>query len=394
MRRRKENNKNTQQTELTEEQESFLHCLRAALFTGESFQLSDAVITEARQQAVLSLISTSVEVYQIIAQNMGIAYEQREAGKALSPIPYVVLKGLAAAVYYPEPLRRALGDIDIIVRPEDFPTAYQALQSSGYSTADPLDGAGRHVHFKKNEITIELHRTYASLNTKAQEELLDTWIYEGIPNAVTGLVQGHRFPMLPEPLNGLTLLAHISQHLEDGLGIRQIVDWVMYVDKRLRDDAWPEFRRLTDRLGLTKLAMAAARLGQRYLGLSDSIMWCRSMNDQVSADLLQYVIDCANFGTKAPMSNTVRMVVAHSKGVGGLFRNLQLRGESNWNALKKHPYLKPFAWIYQGFRYVGKGLKRDRAISEFGKDLAAGKRRNRLMEDLGARQLAKRNRDR
>ena len=382
-----------QQAKLTAVQQSLLHCLRAALFTGVYFQLSDDVVSEARQQAVLPLISKSVEAYQIIAQNVGIAYEQKRIGKVLSSVPYVVLKGLASAMYYPEPLRRALGDIDIIVRPEDFSAAYHALESGGYHTTDSLDGADRHVHFKKKGIVIELHRTYASLNTKEQEKLLDSWIYDGISHAGSALVQDNWFPILPEPLNGLTLLAHISQHLEDGLGIRQIMDWVMYVDKQLRDDAWPDFRKLTDQLGLTKLAKAVARLGQLYLGLSDSIMWCRSMDDQISTELLQYVFDCANFGHKAPTSNTVTMVLSHGKGVVGFFRNLQMRGESNWKALKKYPALKPFAWIYQAFRYTAKGMKRDYTLSNFSKDLSASKRRNRLMEALGAKQLARRNRD-
>ena len=386
-------NVHSPRTDLTAEQWSLIRCLRAALFTSESYELEEAVISEAGQQGVILLICRGEEAYQMAAWNMRIAHEQKEIGKALTDIPYVVLKGFAAAMYYPEPLRRVMGDIDIMVRPENFAAAYNALQSTGYIASEPQAGEGRHVHFRRNGIVIELHRTYASLNTKAQERLLDTWIYEGISRAKICQVKDLQFPVLPEPLNGLTLLAHISQHLEEGLGLRQILDWVMYVDKRLRDDTWPEFQKLTDQLGLTKLAMAAARLGQLYLGLSPLVKWCRGIDDQVCADLLQYVMDCANFGAKAPMNNTVTMVLSHGKGVTGLFRNLQKRGENNWKALKKYPVLKPFAWAYQGFRYAVKGMKRDHAFSEFGKDLAASKRRNRLMEALEARQLAKRDRD-
>lgn len=380
-------------TELKAEQRSLLKCLRAALFTGESYELEEAVISEAGQQGVLLLICRGEEAYPMAAWNMRIAHEQKEIGKALTAVPYVVLKGFSAAMYYPDPLRRVMGDIDIMVRPENFAAAYNALESTGYITSEPQDGEGRHVHFRRNRIVIELHRTYASLNTKAQEKLLDTWIYDGISRAEIGQVKDLQFPVLPEPLNGLTLLAHISQHLEEGLGLRQIVDWVVYVDRQLSDEVWPEFKKLTDQLGLTKLAMAAARLGQLYLGMNPSVMWCREIDDQVCADLLLYVLDCANFGAKAPMNNTVTMVLSHGKGVTGLFRNLQKRGENNWKALKKYPFLQPFAWIYQGFRYAVKGMERDHALSELGKDLVASKRRNRLMEALEARQLAKRDRD-
>ena len=35
-------------------------------------------------------------------------------------IPFVILKGFAAAMYYPKPEYRAMGDVDLIVAPEDF----------------------------------------------------------------------------------------------------------------------------------------------------------------------------------------------------------------------------------------------------------------------------------
>ena len=44
--------------------------------------------------------------------------------------------------------------------------------------------------------------------------------------------------MFPPLENGLVLLGHINQHLEEGLGLRQILDWALYVDKALDDDAW------------------------------------------------------------------------------------------------------------------------------------------------------------
>ena len=100
------------------------------------------------------------------------------------------------------------------------------LLTAGYTTTDPLEGETSHIHFYKSDVLVELHRRYALLNSQAAIDLLDSWVFEAIPHAVTVTFDEWSFPILPEPLNGLTLLAHISQHLEEGLGLR----WCLGVD--------------------------------------------------------------------------------------------------------------------------------------------------------------------
>ena len=371
---------------MTTQQQTFLSALSGAL--NRSIKTTDpAVLQEAKEQAVYALMTTDSYSYSIVANNTQLAWEQQELANALKNIPYVVLKGTAAAIYYPEPLRRTLGDIDLVVAPEDFPKAYQALKDAGYNTPDSVDGLDRHVHFFRNDITIELHRNFAVLQTREQEELLDQWIMDAIPHAVQGKVASFTFPMLPDQLNGLVILAHINQHLEEGLGIRQIVDWAMYIKHSLSDEAWADFREKTDLLGLTTLAKASAQLGRKHLGLNEEITWCRDVPDSVVADLVDYLFECGNFGHKDAVNNTVAMVLSHGRGVRGFFSNLQSSGESNWALLGKKPWLKPFAWAYQLGRYIRLGFK-NTSVMDFGKNMAASGRRNKLLDSLEARRQA------
>ena len=152
---------------MTKFQQDFLRCLRSSLFTGDPYTLSEAIVKEAKHQSVFSLIAIGTDTYSEVSRNVQIAYEQRLLGEILKPIPYVVLKGQAAAIYYLQPLRRALGDIDIIVRPEDFSAAYDTLKSNGYiSTLPPEIEYIIDVPFTKNGILVELHKSYAMLNNK------------------------------------------------------------------------------------------------------------------------------------------------------------------------------------------------------------------------------------
>lgn len=367
----------------------------------ENGELDEQVKNEALAQSVFSLIGTEADAFYIIRKNAQLCYEQEQLHQVLKSIPYVVLKGLAAAIYYPDPLRRTLGDIDIIVQPEDFSRAYNTLVNAGYKTDDPETGDSRHVHFMMNGVTVELHRKYAALNSVEQEELLDSWIFDA--EAVEGRMEDQTFPMLPPLLNGLTLLAHINQHLEDGLGIRHILDWVMYVHRCLPDEKWRDFAAFSDQLGLTKLAIVTARIGQLYLHAYPDYSWCAGgvqsgevapgEVDKLAEELLEYCFTCGNFGFKLGQDNAVTMVMSHGKGVDGFFRNLQKRGEENWEALSIHPELRPFAWLYQAGRYIKKGLAAGVKMDDLKRNVDESKKRNQLMEQLGVKQQSLRDRN-
>ena len=376
---------------MTAAQTELLDALSGALFgSSPAAPLSKDTREEAIRQSVYPLVAEDASAFQYIGNNVRVCYEQQNVAAALKGIPFVVLKGLAAAIHYPDPLRRTLGDIDIIAAPADFARACSALLSAGFKTGDPLDGDERHIHFRHHGVTVELHRRFAECNTKEQEELLDGWIYDALAAPVIGRVDAYSFPMMPDELNGLVLLNHVSQHLEEGLGLRQILDWVMYVDKKLPDERWESFREKTDRLGLTTLAVASARIGQLYLHAYPELQWC-AQEDALAAELLAYVFFCGNFGTKLGKNAPVTMVM--SQGKGGVFTHLQKRGEANWKALERHPGLKPFAWAYQAGRYASRGLKQGISAADWKNNLDASRKRNDLIERLGARQLSLREKE-
>ena len=371
---------------MTNQQKDFLHVLTQALHN--SIETTDPVILqEASDQAVYTLMSTDKKAGQMISANIQQAWEQQKFENVLEGIPYVILKGTAAAIYYPEPIRRTLGDIDLMVSPENFSKAYCALKNAGYRSSDPADGTGRHAHFFKENMTIELHRRFAVLQTEDQERLLDKWIVDAIPNAVWVEDDPFRFPMLPDTLNGLVLLAHINQHMEEGLGIRQVIDWIMYVKHSLSDEVWPSFQEMTDQLGLTKLGKATARFGQKYLGMNEELTWCMDVQDSTVEELLDYFFECGNFGHKDPTNNTIAMVLSHGRGVGGFFRNLQQRGMENWKLLQRIPLLKPFAWVYQLGRYIKLGF-RVGGIKTIQSNIEKSTKRNQLLDNLEATRLS------
>ena len=285
-------------------------------------------------------------------------------------VPYVILKGTSAAMYYPHPDCRMMGDIDIMTRREDLDTACQELMEHGYRVEKYLN---REISMVRDQVTVELHRRFATLNDPDKAKYLDDLI-------INNITPSH---VLPDIVNGLVLLEHLDQHMEGGIGLRQIIDWMMFVEKCLPDDKWPEFESYVDRIGLKKLAIVTTRMCELYLGLPHRV-WCSQADELLCEQLMDYVLSSGNFGNKkttdTDISENVFMLASTPKLA---FKLLQKQGQHNWKAAQKHKILRPLAWIYQLFRYVSKGLKRENAISKMKAEYTAAKERSAMFDALG-----------
>ena len=295
--------------------------------------------------------------------------------------PYVILKGTTAAQYYPYPEFRTLGDIDIMTRHEDFESTCNGFLVDGYkeNTASSTEDFGRHRVFEKNNISIEVHAFFAMLNDPQKAEYLDELIISNI----------NTMHILPDLVNGLVLLEHINQHLEEGIGLRQIIDWMMFVEKCLPDEKWSEFEKMARNIGLEKLAVIVTRMCELYLGLS-SHTWCNSVETLLCEDLMQYILASGNFGAKQSNENRLgARLLLYSRTPGSFFRLLQERGLANWSVLQKYIVLKPFAWFYQIGRYIRNIFGRNHAMTELKSDIRVAKKRIALFDELGVKQTSK-----
>ena len=257
-------------------------------------------------------------------------------------VPYVVLKGTSAAQYYPHPIFRAMGDIDIITKRDDFDCACRQLIDDGFSETTSIADMerGRHRSFVKNNYVVEMHAFFASMNDVNKAKFFDDLVINNVNDS----------HILPDMVNGLVIIEHINQHMEEGLGLRQIIDWMMFVDKCLSDEKWTEFNEYARKAGLKSLAIVVTRMCELYLGLSEH-EWCSSADEGLCSELMSYILECGNFGTK--VSPNQKLAVSRAielKHPFQLLKELQTRGVSNWKAAR-NPVLRPFAWIWQGLQF-------------------------------------------
>lgn len=290
-------------------------------------------------------------------------------------VPYVILKGTSAAKYYPYPEFRTMGDIDIMTSHQDFEVALMNLLDDGYQIIKQLD---RETALVKNRTIVELHMSFSSLSEPEQAKYLDDLIIDNITPT----------HILPDLINGIVIIEHVYQHLGGGLGLRQIIDWMMFVDKCLPDEKWPVFKKMIQAIGLEQLTIVTTRMCELYLGLS-SREWCKNADTSLCRQLMDYVMSCGNFGNKRIDDQSLsENVFAYARTPKALFQILQRQGKINWRAAQKHKILQPFAWIYQAGRYIFRGLNRDDSFRKLKSEFETAKKRNAMLDALGIKKIS------
>ena len=204
-----------------------------------------------------------------------------------------ILKGQANARLYPDKFSRQPGDIDIWVdggrqRVEDF-----CLKSfPGDMDVDRYD---YHIQLPTDEngVVVEVHHQPSSGNFNPfSNRRLQQWLGTEI-RIVTPVEEGFNVPTYRFAL--VMQLAHIQRHfLEEGIGIRQMVDYYWLLNNASADDR-QIVGGLLKSFGLHRMAGALMWILQEVMHLDRQLMLCPP-ESKWGSWVLQDVIDGGNFG--------------------------------------------------------------------------------------------------
>lgn len=348
-------------------EEKIRNLIRLSMFGGDIVFSDDIdwsdVLKEAKLQSVIALVYDELPDKQraewkpFVNKNktdfLRKLYEQSQVVSLLrdNGIDFVIIKGTAAAIYYPKPYNRAMGDIDILVADGAFDKAFYILKENGYIFSHDY-GDERDYVFKKDGVLFELHRRYSDV-----ERDIENVLQSGIKNAKTVTLYGDTFPILPKAENGLLILDHIRHHIYGGLGIRQVIDFMMFVysekdEAKFEKEILPVF----EKSGLGVLAKVIIKSCKKHFGLPLKAQWCESADDMTSDEFMERVFHSGDFGRKSPYEYRPMESFAMSVKKYGFFRSLQKAGVENFKACKNHKILRPFAWLFQLLRLVRRGI--------------------------------------
>lgn len=356
----------------SESQNIMLGLIGRSLF-GQNYSLPDntdipALIRECKQQAITAIALSNLHdnnnkyleqaVFSTILHNNRINNDHWELHRLLTEngIPYVILKGAASALFYPEPLLRAMGDVDFLVKQEDIERTSALLQKKGFV---PLNEThAHHIGFRKDNHLLEMHFTVAGIPDGPAGKLISNYLANAIDTAE--LVERNYVQfMAPDSFHhGLVMLLHLQHHmLAEGIGVRHLCDWAVFVNSFSDDEFKTIFYERFRAVGLWTFAKAISLTAHIGIGLPYKDFM--GNDTALSENLLFDILSSGNFGSKDRNRHTEGMFISN-RGKDGIGKNRIIQFAkainriiySQWPTTKKLKILVPIGWLYFGGRRI------------------------------------------
>lgn len=191
---------------------------------------------------------------QMAAEAFAEAMEKRD-------IPVVVLKGMAFAQYYPNPLFRECGDLDCYMMGKKEEGDLAAVELGG-----KVEEAGyKHSHLIYKGLTIENHRFFTDFDNTPTGMLTEQALGELMLEEHTYL--GNSKLRCPSAnFNALFLLKHAQGHfIDEGIRMRHVLDWALFLRKKQEEVDWSKVLPMLEVTHTAQFAGVMTAIAVRYL---------------------------------------------------------------------------------------------------------------------------------
>lgn len=187
---------------------------------------------------------------------------------ALEGIPAMLVKGQALAQDYPEPARRQPGDIDILLTPASYEAAKAVLLPRATDVLEEVPSIlHQGMHFRS--IEVELHGAVDTLLSRKLDRKLAALLKEQFDGRTLPTVEigGAPIPVPEAGFNAVYVFVHFLQHyFSRGVGLRQIVDWTVFISVHKRDIHPVLLEKTLEDMGLLRMWKVFTGFAQEYLG--------------------------------------------------------------------------------------------------------------------------------
>ncbi len=304
----------------------------------------------------LNYIKTEMSSILVYSVRMASAHTQIHSILTSAGIPYTIIKGLASALYYPDPIMRATGDIDFLVKSEDLLKADSVLKKHGFKQIKDFHDC--HLVYTFGEYRYEMHFEPAGIPEGSTGDLIRNLLSDTVDKAQRVETEVGEIFVPSAFYHGLIILLHSCHHLcGSGLGLRQLCDWAVFVSCFNKSEFSLLFEEKLKQIGLWKFACVLSNICVRYLGCSDSLFF--DGDEALENAILKDIFDGGNLGQKNQDRSHEQLVSsAESNDTSAanmlkmLFKSANRIVYSNWRLSRKIKLLLPFGWLFFGFRYL------------------------------------------
>ena len=271
---------------------------------------------------------------------------------------YVILKGIAAAYYYPNYFLRMLGDVDFLIDSKYRGEVEKTLKSAGYRNLN-IDNTCHSV-FKKPGQNLEMHFDIPGIPYGIPGDYVREYISGVLDECIHFEVDGSVIEIPQPKYHALIILLHMEKHmLSEGIGLRHLMDFACFIDKTAGDRFWENnLLPILKRIGLYKYAQVMAKTGAMYFGTTCPD-WAICADEELCDDIMQDILTGGNFGRKNSARSDSGIIISQG-GKNGTKRsticNLCHAFRSvvrvHFPIVKKNPLLYPIFDIATVFRWI------------------------------------------
>ncbi len=357
----------------------------------------EELLKEAKSQAVTAIICNNKKLFsqpdgtlvlRHVAANSQVFANHTLVHNILTDvgIPYTVLKGAASAYYYPEPILRAMGDVDFLVKKQDIERATEVLKQHGFTSWE--ENHICHIVFTKDKIHLEMHFEPAGLPNGEAGVIAREYINDMIERSTLVKNDPCTFVNPDKFHHGFIMLLHMQHHLlSEGIGLRHLCDWAVFVNSFKNSEFEELFEEKLKKVGLWKFAKMISLTAHISIGLPYQNFMGKDKD--FAEALLVDILTGGNFGAKDEsrkgeglfISNRGKDGVKHSRPVQFILSLNQIV-YSQWEITKKIKILLPIGWIYFCIRRIFRESIGMRKKTEIKKIYINSKNRKELYKQL------------
>lgn len=271
---------------------------------------------------------------------------------------YIILKGTAAASYYPIPENRGLGDVDFLIDTTKQTEIEELLQNNGYEKS--MGDHPNHYVFKKDSDHLEMHFEVAGVPYGIQGESVRLFFKNAVNSSQIKFFDQSKFNSPSDIHHGLILLLHMQHHmLSEGLGLRHLSDWAAYVSSTHNLDFWElKLIPFLKKIGLFVYASIMTKVCAKYLKIACP-NWAKEADDKTCDEVIYDILTGGNFGQKDNVRSKSGMLISeHGKSgtkhgaIYNLSHALHKAVLLQYPIVEKIWILYPFIYLYKAVRFL------------------------------------------
>ena len=287
-------------------------------------------------------------------------------------IRFIVMKGKELSRYYPEPLLRTMGDIDIVIREGDRKKSHAVMEELGYVSKQDLSAVWEYFR-DLSHIEIHDHMIYEPLANQIDYQSYFDQVWDHVR-----VRPGTSRCDLEESFHFLYLMAHTAKHIiNNGNGFRPFLDMVFLVQKCGGEMDWNWIAAELKKLALLDFTKTCFALCSRWFevdmpiasGKLDEEFYRRATEKTFQDGIFGFDNEDNKIATPAKTIQRSRLpywMESLRMIFGRLFPSYEDMRTIPWYSfLDGHPWMLPLAWVYRyGYCLKHKFTQGKQALTE------------------------------